>query len=403
MSDPASPHSTAPDDTVDEVAGQPFTPTETFAAVGVGVISLLISGLIALLLSALAEEHRLSASGIGLTAMAEALSTGLTTGLAGILLKPRRLRLTAIVASALLVAVNLAMVGASGGGVMLVRALAGVPEGVMLWIAIGLIARTKTPERWAAVLFTGMGVTQLAAATLLSAFVLPRFGASGGYVMVACGSALAIPLALAIPRAYGQVPGAGQDSAGAPPPRGWIALFGTLSFAASLACVSVYVVPLAAQAGLSIPVGRTAISVGLACQIAGGLLATLLAGRVRYITVFWVCAVVFLATWAAYGVNSPAWLFVAVSGAAGLCTMMSGPFLLPMTVEADPSRRATMQSGSVQVLAAALGPLLASLVVAERNVRGVLLLGAALLLVGLGVVTALHRTAVAERRRTRAA
>ena len=396
-------HPSAQPDTVDEVAGQPFTATETGAAVALGVFALLISGLLSLLLSALAEEHRLSAQGIGLTAMLEALSTGLTTGLAGIVLKPRRLRPIAGLASIVLIAADLATVRASGDGVMLIRTLAGLPEGIMLWIAIGLIARTRTPERWAAVLFTGMGVTQLIAATALSAYILPRFGANGGYVMLACAMGLGVPVAFLIPRAFGVVPGASAGGAGAPPPRGWVALIGTLSFAASLSAVSVYLVPLARQAGLSIAVGRTAISVGLACQILGGALATVLAGRVRYITVFWGCGLVFLATWGAYAMHSPAWVFIAVSGLAGLCAMLAGPFLLPMTIEADPSRRTTMQSGAVQLLAGALGPLLASLVVADRDAHGVLILGAALLGVGLVVVTGLHRIAVGERAKSRAA
>ena len=382
---------------VEEVAGAPFTPVETGSAILLGVIALLVSGLLGLLLSALAEEHRLSTPGIGLAAMLEALSTGLVTGLAGIVLKPRRLRLVGAVASALLVVADLATVRASGQSVFAIRALAGVPEGLMLWIAIGLISRTQTPERWAAVLFTGMGITQLAAASALSAFVLPRFGANGGYAMLAAVAALAVPLAIALPRQFGASVGTEASVTGWPPFRGWLALFGTLSFSASLAAVGVYLLPLARQAGLSVAVGRTAISVGLACQIVGGALATALAGRVRYITIFWLCATVFLGTWAIYGLKAPAGLFLAASGASGVCAMLAGPFLLPMTIEADPSRRATMQSGAVQLLAGALGPLLASAAVGERDAHGVLYLGGVLLVLGLAVISALHWVARSER------
>jgi hypothetical protein len=382
---------------VDEVAGAPFTPLETGSAILLGVIALLISGLLGLMLSALAEEHRLSVPGIGLAAMLEALSTGLVTGLAGLLLKPKRLRLVGAIASALLVLADLATVRASGQSVFLIRALAGIPEGLMLWIAIGLISRTRTPERWAAVLFTGMGITQLAAASALTAFILPRFGANGGYVTMAAAAALAVPLAAFLPREFGASVGREATVTGPPPFRGWVALLGTLSYAASLSAVGVYVMPLARQAGLSVATGRTAISVGLACQIVGGALATALAGRVRYITVFWLCGGVFLGTWAVYATKAPAALFLAVSGAAGVCGMLAGPFLLPMTIEADPSRRATMQSGAVQLLAGAFGPLLASFAVGEGGVHGVLYLGGALLLLGLGVITALHWVARSER------
>ena len=64
---------------VQEVAGVPYTPVEMASAIALGVVALLIAGLLSLLLSALAEEHRLSVSGIGMAAMLEALSTGLVS------------------------------------------------------------------------------------------------------------------------------------------------------------------------------------------------------------------------------------------------------------------------------------------------------------------------------------
>ena len=390
---PASPS----DDVVQEVAGAAYTPLETASTVLLGILALLISGLLGLLLSTLADEHRLAASGIGMAAMLEALSTGLVTGLAGAVLKPRRLRLVAAVASVALVAVNLATVRTSGGGVLAIRALAGLPEGVLLWIAIGFIARTQTPERWAAVLFTGMGITQLGAATLLTAYILPRFGANGGYVMLAVAAALCLSLAPFIPRALGDLPGTDAGGSGAPPPKGWIALFATLCYAAPIAAVAVYVVPLAHQAGLSTGAGRTAISVGLACQILGGALATGMAGRVRYITVFWFCGAALLATWATYATSAPAALFVAMSGLGGICGGLGGPFLVPMTIEVDPTRRTAMQSGAVQLLAGAFGPFLAALVVGEREAHGVLVMAASLLIVGVAVMVGLHRSARAAR------
>ncbi|HEY3948333.1 hypothetical protein [Phenylobacterium sp.] len=384
-------------DSVAEVAGPPFNPTEAAAAIVLGVLALLISGLFSILFSTLAEEHRLSAAGIGLSAMIEALVTTVVTGAAGIMLKPVRLRTIAAVAAAALTALDLATTAASGTGVLAIRGLAGAPEGILLWIAIGFISRTATPERWAALLFTGMGLSQLAVATGVSAFVLPRFGANGGFVVVAVSAALAIPLAPFLPTRLG-APG-GEELSGAPPPRGWLALAGTLAMAAPLTAVTLYLVPLAQQAGLSVAVGRTAVSVSLACQMLGGVVATAIAGRVRYIAVFWVCAAAFAAAWTTYAFHAPAWLFIGLTGVAGLAAYVAAPFLLPMTVEADPSRRATMQSGTVQLLAAAFGPLLAALVVNDKNVHGVLVLGFALQAVGLAIATGLHRTAHAERRR----
>jgi hypothetical protein len=390
----------APDDRVDEVAGPPFTPLETAGGIGLGVLALLMAGMMPLLLSALAEEHRLGAAGIGQAAMLEALSTGLTTGLAGIFLKPRRLRLVAAFAAIGVALVDLATARASGGSVFAMRALAGLPEGLLLWIAIGLITRTRTPERWAAVLFTGMGVTQLGFATLLTVVVLPRFGASGGYVAVGAATGLALPLALIGPSSLGHVHGAGEAPTGAPPPKGWLALAGTLAIAASLSCVGVYIVPLGLQAGLGLPAARLSIPVALGCQIGGAAIATVLAGHIRYIHVFWASGLVFLATWITYAGHPPAWLFLAVTGLSALGGAMAAPFLVPMTIEADPSRRAAMQSGAIQLLSGALGPLVASLAVRDRDAHGVLVLGALLQILGLAVATILHRSAVVAAART---
>ncbi|MBS0334746.1 MAG: hypothetical protein JSS35_18400 [Proteobacteria bacterium] len=377
-------------DSLARTGGTPVKPREAAAAIGIGLLALLISGLMSILLAALTDEHRLSASGIGLAAMLEALSTAVVTALAGMALKPVRLRATAAAAAVALTVIDLATLRASGMGVLAVRGLAGVPEGLLLWISIGFISRTATPERWAAVLFTGMGLSQLAVAAGLSAFVLPRFGANGGYAAVAAGAALALLVAPFLPCSLGAPDGAGAAS-GPPPPMGWLALASTMAMAASLTAVSIYVVPLAQQAGLGAAVGRTAVAVGLACQMLGGALATAIAGRVRYIVVFWACTAIFFATWAGYAVHAPAWLFIGLSGLAGLGAFVAAPFLVSMTVQADPSRRAAMQSGAVQLLAGALGPLLAAFTVSDHELRGALALATVLQAAGLAMATMIYR------------
>ena len=55
-----------------------------------------------------------------------------------------------------------------------------------------------------------------------------------------------------------------------------------------------------------------------------------------------------------------------------------------------------MQSGAAQLLSGALGPLLASFVVGDRDVHGALWLGVGLLLAGLALSGALHFTAKPE-------
>jgi len=378
---------------VHEVVGPAFGGVEAGAAIAIGVVSLLIAGVLAVLLGQLADEHRLSAAGIGLAATLEALTMGVTTGLVGVFLKPRRLRLLGVAATLGLALVDLATIRMHDNGILAVRALAGIPEGLLLWITIGMIARTAVPERWSAVLFTALTSAQLAVATAFAMVVLPRFGANGGFIFLAVVSLVGLVIVCFVPDHYPPLPDDGQANGGAPPPRGWIALIATFIFVSASGAVGIYLVPLAHQAGLSARVAQTALSVSLAAQILGGVLATVAAGRVGYFVVFVFGTVVALATWAVYGFAAPAWLFIGATTVQGLVGLFITPFLVPMTIEADPSRRAAVQSGAAQLLGGAFGPLVASMAVDDTHARGVLYLGAVLVLSGMAIITWLRFTA----------
>jgi len=156
--------------------------------------------------------------------------------------------------------------------------------------------------------------------------------------------------------------------------------------------VGVYLQPLAHQAGLDADVARTALWTSLAAQVVGASLATALAGRVSYFVVFIFSSASYLAVWWVLSLHSPGWVFIGANAFVGLTGLFLAPFLVPFTIEADPSRRAALQSGAAQLLGGALGPLLAGLVVSDANVHGALLLGAVMLLIGLAGVAALRFT-----------
>ncbi len=369
----------------------PPTRLEFSAIILLGVLALGIIGVGPALLGALVDEHRLSASGIGLTAMLELLCMGVVTGLAGAFLKAENLRVIGLGASLLLAVADASTIHASGGAILIVRALAGVPEGLLLWITVGMIARSETPERTAGIFFTSQVVVQLALAAAMTAFVVPKFGADGGFAILGLVTLAGIGAASVAPRRFGPLTQA-AGTTGPPPPRGLIALFGTLLFVAANGAVSVYLQPLAHQAGLSAGVARIALTFSLAAQILGGLLATALAGKIRYFPIFVVVAVAFASIWAVYSGHPAAWLFIGATMLSGVMALLVGPFLVPMTIEADPSRRAAMQSAGAQLFGGALGPLLAALVVSDKNVHAVLILGGGLLVLGLGVIAYLHFT-----------
>jgi len=210
----------------------------------------------------------------------------------------------------LLAAVNVSTMHATGVVVLATRAAAGIPEGLLLWITIGMIARSRTPERWAGVFFTAQVTAQLLLALAFAFTVIPRFGADGGFGLMGLACLIGLPAAFFLPDRYGPLI-KDQGAAGAPSPRGFIALLATLVYVAGNGAVSVYLQPLAHQAGLSADVARTAVWASLLAQIGGGILATWLAGRVRYFVVFIAATIGFLIVWTVFGLHAPALLFIA--------------------------------------------------------------------------------------------
>lgn len=378
-----------------EVVGPPLPAHVAAAAIALGVISLLIAGVTASVLGALADEHRLSVSGIGLCAMLEGLVMGVATSAAATALPPRRLRLIAAVASAALGIVDLATMGAHASAIYALRALAGIPEGLLLWITVGMIARSAVPARWAGVFLTSITSSQLVL-SLAYGWIIPRFGADGAFGALAGTAFVGIAISLLAPAQYAPLPKPEGES-GAPPFRGLVALLSSLLILAAISAVNVYIQPLAHEAGLSADVARVAVSVSLAFQIAGGSIATLLAQRLHWFIAFLISASGFLAGWAVLDFQAPAFVFLAANACAGFMILFIGPFIVPMTIEADPSLRAAVQSAASQVLGGAIGPLLASFVVGDRDAHGAIYLGFGLLLGGIVIATWLHLTAARAR------
>src|SRR5579871_3623866 len=181
---------------VHEAVGPPLSGLEVAGALGVGVNSLLVLGVVPVLLGALADERRLSDPDIGLVATIEVLAMGITTALAGMLVKPKHLRLIGLVGTSARALADYATASSSRLGVFALRGAAGAIEGVLLWITVSMIARTATPERWAGVFFAAQTLSQLVLAIAFALWILPLGGATGGFLALAVCALLGTPAAL---------------------------------------------------------------------------------------------------------------------------------------------------------------------------------------------------------------
>lgn len=369
--------------------GPPPTRQEAVAVMFAGVVGVMIAGLQPLLLGALQQEGRLSAAQLGHAATGELLTMGLAAGLCGALLKPERLRAIGLIAGLTLALLDLITLKAGGEALTAIRAAAGLPSGVLMWMTIGMITRAPQPERWSGVYLTVQTLAQFVLASALTALVVGRFGANGGFVALAAISALAGLAALAAPRRY--APLAHADApAGLPGVRGLVALGACFLFLAFIVAVWVYAEPLSHQAGHGPQIFGYAVSVSLICQVAGGAAATLLASRLPWFWTLLACALADLLLLALFISLPGPVTFLIASGAFGFIWLFILPFLVPMVIEADPSRRAAMLLAGAQLLGGSLGPLMASLVVSDVDARGAIVFGAAALALAMAIVTALH-------------
>lgn len=365
-------------------------PASTICAVMlVGIVGVLIAGLQPQLLGALATEGRLSTNQLGVTATIELLAMGLAAGGTGLLIKPVRLRAIAVAATIIVASIDLLTPSLTGGGIMAARVVAGLASGVLIWITIGLIARTAMPERWAGIYLMTQTLAQLAVATVLAS-AIPASGAHGGFIALGAISLIALLCVPFLPRAYPPLE-RDDDSTSLPPRAGLTALAGVLIYLAFVVALWVYLEPLATENGIDAATVARAVPIGLAAQVAGALLATLLVGRIRALWVVLAVAVANIALLALFGSGPGAIVFLAATGAFGLLWMFVMPFQLELVIDADPSRRAATLIGGAQLIGSSLGPLLASLVVDDRHVRAILWLGAACILISMAAMLAALR------------
>ena len=372
--------------------GDPPSPVQRLAVFWVGLIGVLFPGVGPLLLGGMEAAGRLTSAQIGVAGMAELVAMGVGAAVVGPLFGDRRLRLAAVVSGFTLAALDLATTRLSGDLLILVRALAGLSAGVMIWLITGMIVRSPRPERWAGLYLTIQTLLQLVVVSAIGALVMERFGPGGGFWVLAVLTLSAALAGLAAPGVYAPLPEAADNPKGLPSPRGWIALAAVFCFQAFILAVWIYAEPLSRQAGHPVSVASAAFAISLAAQVAGGAAATALAGRLSW---FWSLAgAVALAVAALFVMASlpSAWVFLAASGVFGFVWLFASPFLTPLAIEADPSRRAALLGPGASLLGCGAGPLLASFAVHGADVRPAVWLGVGLAVVTLGIVAGLHLT-----------
>ena len=371
--------------------GAPPSLTAQAATLFAGVVGVMFAGVGPLLLGGLEAEGRLSAAQLGQAATVELLAMGVAAALAGLLLDRVPLRFTAVACGLLIAALNYATTTVGGATLTLVRGLAGLPAGVLIWLITGMIVRSPRPERGAAVYLTVQTLAQLLMVAALTAFVIAPFGVDGGFMALALLGLAAAAAGLAVPAAYAPLPDTGVAN-GFPPARGWLALAAAFAFNAFILAAWIYVEPLSRQAGHPPGTAGLAISLSLGAQVAGGTVATLAAARISWFRALAGSVAAMIALLVIFALLPAVTVFLAASAAFGFLWIFAAPYLTPMAIEADPSRRAALLGPGAALLGCSAGPFLASFMVSDADVRGSLVLAAALAALTILIVAGLHFT-----------
>jgi MFS family permease len=358
----------------------------------VGTMGMLICGVQPVLLGALLAERRLSAAELGWATTAEFLTLGLAILIVGAALKPRGLRLKIAVAAIVTIAADVLVAGQNGTAVIVNRGVTGLAEGVLVWCAVAMIARSATPARWAGIFLTAQNLTQLLFAAAVPVAVTPILGANGGFYVMAATGLLALLACLFIPDSLADLPkpAVGTGARTMYSPAALASVLSVFLIAAFSIGLFAYLAPLAAQAGISGQGLGLIVSVVLATSTAGSALAAVVANRVNYFATFVVCLIVNAAVLVVLAKLPGLWTFTIAAGVFGFFWLFFLPFQLPFVIESDPTRRIAVIVPGAQLLGGAAGPLLCSFFVTDADARGALAVCAVCFAVAFLISVALH-------------
>jgi predicted MFS family arabinose efflux permease len=362
----------------------------TAAALTLGCVGLLMLGLQPLVLGALLDAHRLTITSLSLAATLELLTLGLTTGIMGGAVPHTRLRYWAILGLVILAAANAAGSLASFMFYAATRAAAGIGGGILLWVAIGLITLSATPARLTALFLASQAASQGITAALLPVAAMAAFGVNGALLALAGLTLLAGLLVPALPAGLPPHPRP-EGGHGRIPLRGWLGLAATFCEIAGLIGLWVFVTPIAQRAGVTPALAEYVPAVGLGAQFIGALAASALAERLPPARAMVACVLALLGCVAVIGGRHGDAAFVAATAGFGFLWMASMPFLVPLLIRVDPSRRSALLIAGAQLLGGATGPVLMGALATATNVTPVLWLSAALFAATIALVVATAR------------
>ena len=149
------------------------------------MVALVPIGIAPLLLTQLVVTETISSAMIGLSIFTELIGLAIGSVIGGYILRDKRQTPRLLIAMLIIIALNVITPFLSGLTVPAIRLFSGCTAGIFIWVAVQSILNTQRPEFFSAVLITGQTIAQFIFAMFLTFFIISRFGAIGGYSMLA--------------------------------------------------------------------------------------------------------------------------------------------------------------------------------------------------------------------------
>lgn len=354
-----------------------------------------ISGLQPLLLDLLRQAGKLEIAAMGLAATAEAAGMALAMTFAALCLPLERLRRWSLLALAAMALANEGTMVSSGNAIIGLRFLNGAGAGLLLWVLIGMMSRAAVPARLFAIYVTAQSIVGLGFSQAITGLVAPVFGHVGAYGLLLGFNGMML---LAVPFMTDSFASTSGGARGLPGLRPAIVLLSMTAFLAGIMALWVYLLPLLAEKGHAAGTAASAVSVGLAAQIAGGLLAAVLASRIDARVAWATGIVVGLAAILLMRTDGSAPAMFAGCALFGFVWIFVPPFHMPAVLRIDPTGRGAMLVGTAQLSGTVIGPLVATSVVAREGVGAIWQLSAAWLCLSLLLLAAAQFNMTREKR-----
>jgi hypothetical protein len=347
---------------------------ELFAVATLAISSQAFTNVYPDFIGALASAGRATPTQLGWLVTDEYTFLALAAMLAGRVLKLRHLRRLAVFAALLEIAAVVGTTQVSGVHLLPVRAVFATACGVHMWLLYEYVARAANPGRLVGICTTVVVTVSMAFSWIASNQVAPRFGANGVILFFGLPSVAAILGASLLPRGIAdpvsttakQAVSSTSWSDKISPSAFWILLSATC-WSAWISVLWVFSEAFSKTIGISETASRVFVLTSLAGSLAGAGLGATVVDKLPAARVLSIGLLLGMAQVVAFltGVGSVA--FVAWFSLFGFL----GYFLVPFFVKelAAAGRHSVIYFPAAQYGGAALGPLIASFVVAPGQYR----------------------------------